>query len=149
MKWARFRGLDSSTAGGWDWLGDGRNLVMREKMDGWAGGGFFKMDFPGIGIVTAEDDGEHDDDIGYNTIIISFSGNGGVKSVHMASRFFDPCPSIKKRIILRYLFYLMSVVASATRVLMDLGVFAPAFNKHPCNLCNDPRGDSIDLHSIV
>jgi hypothetical protein len=36
---------------------------MREKMDCGAGGGFFNIDFPGIGMVTAEDDGEHDEAI--------------------------------------------------------------------------------------
>lgn len=34
---------------------------MREKSDCWAGGGRFNIDFPGIGIVTADDDGEHDE----------------------------------------------------------------------------------------
>lgn len=34
---------------------------MRENSDCWAGGGRFNIDFPGIGIVTADDDGEHDE----------------------------------------------------------------------------------------
>ena len=33
---------------------------MREKRDCWAGGGRFRMDFPGIGIVTADEEGGQD-----------------------------------------------------------------------------------------
>lgn len=34
---------------------------MREKSDCWVGGGRLRIDFPGIGMVTAEDDGEQDE----------------------------------------------------------------------------------------
>jgi hypothetical protein len=34
---------------------------MRENSDCWAGGGRFSIDFPGIGMVTADDEGEHDE----------------------------------------------------------------------------------------
>lgn len=34
---------------------------MRESREGGVGGGRLRIDFPGIGIVTAEDDGEHEE----------------------------------------------------------------------------------------
>jgi hypothetical protein len=34
---------------------------MREKSDCCAGGGFFRIDFPGTGMVTADDEGGHDE----------------------------------------------------------------------------------------
>lgn len=43
-----------------DWFCVGRNRVKREKRDCCAGGGFFSIDLPGTGIVTADDDGGHD-----------------------------------------------------------------------------------------
>ena len=36
--------------------------MIRVKSDGCGGGAFFSMDLPGIGMVTADDDGEHDDE---------------------------------------------------------------------------------------
>lgn len=35
---------------------------MRLRMPVWVGGGRLRMDLPGIGIVTADEDGEQDDD---------------------------------------------------------------------------------------
>ena len=60
MKCALFKGLEFSLASGTVWLGVGRNLVKREKRDCGAGAGGLRIDFPGIGMVTAEEDGEHD-----------------------------------------------------------------------------------------
>ena len=34
--------------------------MNREKKDWGCGGGLFKIDFPGVGMVTADDDGEGD-----------------------------------------------------------------------------------------
>jgi hypothetical protein len=64
MKCALLRGFESSLAAEFDSPGVGRNLVKRENKDCGAGGGGFRMDFPGIGMVTAEEDGEHDAVIG-------------------------------------------------------------------------------------
>jgi len=36
----------------------GRNLESRENRDGWDEGGRLRMDFPGVGIVTAEEEAE-------------------------------------------------------------------------------------------
>jgi len=63
MKWARFKGFDSSMGMGCTGFWVGRNLVKREKRDWDVCAGFFKMGFPGIGMVTAEEDGEHDEAI--------------------------------------------------------------------------------------
>lgn len=61
MKWALFRGLlGSSETGGVGWVG--KKPLMRLKMPVCVGGGRLRMDFPGIGIVTAEDEGEHDEE---------------------------------------------------------------------------------------
>ena len=40
------------------WLGRSFESRVSEKKDCCGGGGFFKMDFPGVGIVTADDDGD-------------------------------------------------------------------------------------------
>jgi hypothetical protein len=61
MKWALFKGFASSMGVACGWVCVGRNLVILEKMDAWACGGRFRIDFPATGIVTADDDGEHDD----------------------------------------------------------------------------------------
>jgi hypothetical protein len=57
IKWALLRVLDSSpvVTCGWVWVG--RNFEMREKKDCWVGGGRLRIDFPGVGIVTAEEEG--------------------------------------------------------------------------------------------
>lgn len=39
----------------------GRNLERRENNDCWGGGGRLRMDFPGVGIVTAEEEAEGDE----------------------------------------------------------------------------------------
>jgi len=59
MKWARLRGFESSTLEAGDWVG--RKPLIRERMPVWVGGGRFKIDLPGIGMVTADEEGEHDD----------------------------------------------------------------------------------------
>lgn len=49
--------LDSSSVvplAGTFWLG--RSFVKRKNMDWGGGGGRFRIDFPGVGIVTAEED---------------------------------------------------------------------------------------------
>jgi len=35
---------------------------MREKRPCWGGGGFLRMDLPGMGMVTADEEGDEDDD---------------------------------------------------------------------------------------
>ncbi len=42
--------------------GNNRDNRDNEKNDCWGGGGRFRIDFPGLGSVTADDDGELDDD---------------------------------------------------------------------------------------
>jgi len=62
MKCALFKGLISSSfVAGVCAAWVGRNRVIREKSDGCAGGGRFRIDFPGTGIVTADEDGGHDE----------------------------------------------------------------------------------------
>jgi hypothetical protein len=39
----------------------GRNLEKREKKDCGVGGGRLRIDFPGVGIVTAEEEGAQDE----------------------------------------------------------------------------------------
>lgn len=56
MKWALLRGFSSSMLCGAEFCA-GRSLVIRENNEGCCGGGFFKIDFPGTGIITAEDEG--------------------------------------------------------------------------------------------
>lgn len=60
MKWARLSGFISSEEGEEGWVG--RKPLMRLRMPVWAGGGRLRMDLPGTGIVTADEDGEQDDD---------------------------------------------------------------------------------------
>jgi hypothetical protein len=60
IKWALLSGFEASSAlvglcGG---LGVGKNLEMRERREGGLGGGRLRIDFPGMRMVTAEDDGE-------------------------------------------------------------------------------------------
>lgn len=59
IKWARLSVLDSSpdVELAWAWAGVGRNLENREKKDCWVGGGRLRMERPGTGIVTADDEG--------------------------------------------------------------------------------------------
>ena len=42
-------------------VGSSRESREREKNDCWGGGGFLRIDFPGRGRVTADDDGEVED----------------------------------------------------------------------------------------
>ena len=62
MKWARFRGLDSSLPTFWE-AGAcvGKKRVMRENREGCWGGGRFRIDFPGVAMVIAEDEGEQEE----------------------------------------------------------------------------------------
>lgn len=58
MKCALFSGfLVSSEIGGEGWVG--KKPLMRPRMLVCVGGGRLRMDFPGVRIVTAEDEGEH------------------------------------------------------------------------------------------
>ena len=57
MKWALLRALASSPDVSCGWFCVGRNLEMREKKDCWAGGGRLRIDLPGVGIITAEEEG--------------------------------------------------------------------------------------------
>ena len=57
MKWALLRGFSSSLAWGEADVWVGRNLVIRENNEGCWGGGFFNIDFPGTGSMTADDEG--------------------------------------------------------------------------------------------
>lgn len=41
----------------------GRKPLMRLRIPDWIGGGRLRIDFPGIGIVTAEDEGEHEEEL--------------------------------------------------------------------------------------
>ena len=52
--------MSLGTAG---WLGRSFESRPNEKKDCGGGGGFFKIDFPGVGIVTADDDGDGEEDI--------------------------------------------------------------------------------------
>lgn len=61
MKWALFKGFVSSLSVAFGWVCVGKNLVIRENRVCCWGGGRFKMDFPGTGMVTADDEGGHDD----------------------------------------------------------------------------------------
>lgn len=57
MKCALLSVLDSSSVvplAGTFWFG--RSFVKRENRDWGGGGGRFRIDFPGVGIVTAEED---------------------------------------------------------------------------------------------
>ena len=47
---------------------------MREKKDCCGGGGFFSIDFPGVGIVTAEDEGDGEEDISSSSLASATSG---------------------------------------------------------------------------
>jgi hypothetical protein len=60
MKWALLRGLVSSLEV--VEFGVGRNLVIRERREGCTTGGRLRIDLPGIGMVTADEEGEHDDE---------------------------------------------------------------------------------------
>lgn len=40
----------------------GRKPLIRENIPVCVGGGRFKIDLPGIGMVTADEEGEHDED---------------------------------------------------------------------------------------
>lgn len=60
IKWARLRGLMSSLAKAGDCVG--RKPLIRENIPVCVGGGRFKIDLPGIGMVTADEEGEHDED---------------------------------------------------------------------------------------
>lgn len=54
--------LASSLVVTFGWFCVGRSLESRasEKNDCWGGGGRFKIDLPGVGIVTADDEAEGD-----------------------------------------------------------------------------------------
>ena len=45
------------------WFGRSFESRPSEKNDCGGGGGFFKIDFPGVGIVTADDEGDGEEDI--------------------------------------------------------------------------------------
>jgi hypothetical protein len=68
MKCARLSGRDTSSSDPCELeppdvevaLPVGRNLERREKMDCWGGGGRLRIDFPGVGIVTADEEAEGD-----------------------------------------------------------------------------------------
>ena len=60
MKCALFNGFASSALAGTVGACVGKNLVMREKRDCCGGGGRFRMDFPGTGRVTADEEGGPD-----------------------------------------------------------------------------------------
>jgi len=74
MKWALFRGFSSSLVGGGAEVWVGRNLVIRENNEGCWGGGFFKIDFPGTGIMTADDEGGPEAPTDEEDIVMSRSG---------------------------------------------------------------------------
>lgn len=60
MKCALLSGLlVSSETGRMGWVG--KKPLMRLRIPDWAGGGRLRIDLPGIGIVTAEDDGEQEE----------------------------------------------------------------------------------------
>ena len=63
IKCALLSGFEASSAlvGVGGWFGVGKNLVMRDSSDGGVGDGRLRIDFPGIWIVTAEDDGEQEE----------------------------------------------------------------------------------------
>ena len=70
MKCALFSGLWASSetcAVGWV----GKKPLMRLRMPVWVGGGRLRIDFPGIGIVTAEDEGEHEEEAAMTVILMS------------------------------------------------------------------------------
>ena len=50
------------------WLGRSLESRVSEKKDCCGGGGFFKMDFPGVGIVTADDDGDGEEVISSSSL---------------------------------------------------------------------------------
>ena len=61
MKCALFSGLWApSETGEVGWVG--KKPLMRLRMPVCVGGGRLRIDFPGIGIVTAEDEGEHEEE---------------------------------------------------------------------------------------
>ena len=43
-------------------------MDSRVRNDCWVGGGFFKIDFPGVGIVTADDEGDGEEDISISSL---------------------------------------------------------------------------------
>jgi hypothetical protein len=57
MKWALLRVLASSPVVSCGWVCVGRNFEMRDKNDWLGGGGRLRMDLPGVGIVTADEEG--------------------------------------------------------------------------------------------
>jgi hypothetical protein len=57
IKWARLRGLACASSG--RGFATGRSFVKRAKREWLAGVGRLRMDLPGAGMVTADDDGEH------------------------------------------------------------------------------------------
>ena len=61
MKWARLRALASSPVVSCGWVWVGRNFEIREKKDCCAGGGRLRIDLPGVGIVTAEEEGAQEE----------------------------------------------------------------------------------------
>jgi hypothetical protein len=57
MKCARFSGFWSSSVVVGVGIWAGRKRVKRERRVCWGGGGLLRIDFPGMGIVTADEDG--------------------------------------------------------------------------------------------
>lgn len=85
MKWARLSGLMSSEGDTEGWVG--RNPLMRLRMPVWAGGGRLRMDLPGTGIVTADEDGElHDDELAITMTI-------WISVIRLVERFLSSLPS--------------------------------------------------------
>jgi hypothetical protein len=56
---------------------------MREKRDWAVGGGFFRIDFPGMGMVTAEEDGEPDAVMNAKRCIFCYSNCAEAERVAM------------------------------------------------------------------
>jgi len=61
IKWALLSGFVSSALAGGDWVCVGKKREIREKSEDCGGGGRLRMDLPGIGMVTADDDGEQEE----------------------------------------------------------------------------------------
>jgi hypothetical protein len=63
MKCARFSVFSSLQSDAGFCVGRSLESLPSEKNDCGGGGGFLRIDFPGVGIVTADDEGDGEEDI--------------------------------------------------------------------------------------